>query len=411
MSARSDLVVGWCPGALQPMEAGDGLIVRIRPRLSRLSLVQLETLAAAALRFGDGSLYLSNRANVQLRAVSPDEHEALLEVLDRAGLIDCDAGAEAVRNIMVSPAVELSAHAGLTAGLASRLEDLIARKEALHRLPAKFGIALQAGDKIDTAAMSDVTFIVQGDEIALVLDGAPGRAFLAGGTRAAVEAYERVAIAFIKFRHAQPAIRRMRDAIAHFGVEGVLQEAHLPLVAHGLPLEEAPALVGDLGEAFGLAFTFGEIGRDSLTELTVLMRWLCIAEAGISPNRALVFPVREEEEKAALIDLAKRIDAITDPNDIRLRMHGCPGTPACRRATVAARQDAEATLRALAGEGFTGAIHISGCEKRCAYPHDADITAIGADGSYTVTGPGGRILNQVAGADLPKAIAELAKTA
>jgi precorrin-3B synthase len=410
MSARSELVVGWCPGALQPMQSGDGLIVRVRPRLSRLSLVQLETLARSAHRFGDGSLHLSNRANVQIRGVSPDAHGALLEILGGAGMTDSEAGIEAVRNIMVSPAVELSAHAGLAAGLAARLEDLLAKSEALQQLPGKFGIAVQAGNEIDTAAMSDVTFIVQGDEIAMVLEGAPDQAFLAGSTPAAAEAYERVAIAFLKFRRAQPAIRRMRDAIAHFGLEAVSKQTGLPFVAHGLPLEEAPALAGDLGDAFGMAFTFGDVGRDALLEITGLMRRECIAEAGLSPHRALVFPAHEQE-KAALWDLAKRIDAITDPSDIRLRLHGCPGAPACWRATVASRQDAEAALRALAGIGFNGMIHISGCEKRCAYPREADITAIGADGAYTVTGPGGRILNRVLAADLPKAIAELARAA
>src|SRR5208337_5302867 len=122
MSIRSDLIVGWCPGALRPMKSGDGLIVRVRPRFSRLSLVQLETLGLAAQRFGDGNLYLSNRANVQIRGASAEEHATLLDVLAVANLIDSDPRVEAVRNIMVSPAVGLSAHAELAAGLVAKLE-------------------------------------------------------------------------------------------------------------------------------------------------------------------------------------------------------------------------------------------------------------------------------------------------
>ncbi len=76
MKYSSDLIVGWCPGALKPFESGDGLIVRVRLHLGRMSLVQLETLASAAERFGDGNLYLSNRANVQLRGVTGDKHAA-----------------------------------------------------------------------------------------------------------------------------------------------------------------------------------------------------------------------------------------------------------------------------------------------------------------------------------------------
>ncbi len=410
MSGRSDLMVGWCPGALRPMESGDGLIVRIRPRLSRLSLVQFETLMQAAERFGDGSLYLSNRANVQIRGVTADGHAALLDVLAAVSLIDSDARIEAVRNIMMPPAVELSAHAGLAWGLAARLEDVLAKREALYQLPGKFGIAVQAGNEIDSAAMSDVTFIVEGDAIAMVPEGAEGEAFLFGNTFAAAEGFVSLAMAFLRLRRAQPAIRRMRDAVALSGMEAVAAEAGLPLVAHGLPLAEAPAPLGDLGEAFGIGFTFGEIGQEALLEITALMRRECIAEAAISSHRALVFPA-QEREKAALADLAKRIDGITDPNGIRLRLHGCPGTPACQRATVEARHDAEAVLLALADAGFMGTIHISGCEKRCAYPHEADIGAIGADGRYSVTGPGPETLNGVAGADLPRLIAGLARAA
>jgi len=392
------------------MESGDGLIVRVRLHLSRISLLQLETLARAAGRFGDGNLYLSNRANVQIRGVTADGHGALLDVLASVSLLDSDARVEAIRNIMVSPAVELSAHAGLAAGLVARLEDALLRNEALYQLPGKFGMAVQAGDGIDTAVMSDVTFLVQGEQVAILLEGALDKGILFGSTNAAAEGFVSIATAFLRVRRAQPAIRRMRDAIALLGVEAVAQEAGLAAVAHGLSPAEAPAPVGDLGQAFGIGFTFGEIGRDALFEITGLMRREYIAEAAISPHRALVFPA-QEQEKAALQDLAKRIGGITDPNDIRLRLHGCPGTPACRRATVEAKQDAEAVLRALADAGFGGTIHISGCEKRCAYPHNADISAIGDDGRYTVTGPGAKTLNGVAGADLPHVIAELARAA
>ena len=175
------------------------------------------------------------------------------------------------------------------------------------------------------------------------------------------------------------------------GVEAVAKEAGLEAVAHGLRVAEAPAPVGDLGGAYGIGFAYGEVTREALRELTALMRREGIAEASVSPQRALVFPVHGQE-KDALADLAKRFGAIADPADIRLRLHRCPGTPACRRGTVESKQDAEAVLHALAGTGFNGKIHISACEKLCAYQHETDITAIAADGYYTVTGPGSKTL-------------------
>ena len=363
--------------------------------------MQLETLVSAAERFGDGNLYLSNRANVQLRGVTADKHPALLDVLASAGLLDTDARVEAIRNIQVSPAVELSAHAGLAAGLVARLEDALARNEALYRLPGKFGMAVQAGNEIDTAVVSDVIFLVQGDRIAMVLEGALDKAILFGGTNAAAEGFVSIATAFLRLRQAQPAIRRMRDAVALLGVEAVAKEAGLAAVAHGLRVAEAPAPVGDLGDAYGIGFAYGEVTREALLEITGADAPRMPSPRRVSRRIARLCFRSTAKRKPRSRTLPSGSARLPDPGDIRLRLHRCPGTPACRRATVESKLDAEAVLHALADAGFKGKIHISGCEKLCAFPHETDITAIAADGYYTVTGPGSKTLKAVAGADLP----------
>jgi precorrin-3B synthase len=393
------------------MPSGDGLIVRVRPHMSRLSLLQLETLAGAARRFGDRNLYLSNRANVQIRGVTVANHPALLDVLASVSLLDADPRVEAVRNIMVSPQTGLSGHEELAAGLAAKLEDVLTRNEELKKLPGKFGIAIQAADEADLTAVSDVTFLADGDGIAMLLEGEPGRAFSFGSTRAAADGFAGVASAFVRLRRANPAIRRMRDAVSQLGIEAVAKEAGLPHPQDGVRLTEGLPRVGDWNGAFGIGFAFGEITQSALHEITGVMRREGIAETAISPHRALVFAAAEKE-KTALQELAGRIGAITSADDIRLRIHACPGAPACSRSTVAARADAEAVLRALGSASLPRmAIHVSGCEKRCAYPHDAHIAAIGGDGSYTVTGPGPRTACGVSSADLPATIAEFARIA
>jgi precorrin-3B synthase len=442
------------------MESGDGLILRVRPRLSRLSLVQLGALGQAADRSGGGSLHLSNRANVLIRGMTAAGHAAALDVLAAANLIDSDPRAEAVRNIMflrpspgarwappspargegtppapmVSPLPRKLAKAGLPTkgaisasgygrergrgegafaamaeGLAAKLEHLLTKTEALYRLPAKFGIAVQVGEEIDTAALSDVNFLVQESRIAMLLEGALDKAGVFTGTCEAVNAFLRVALVFLQTRDVKPDIRRMRDAVDRFGLDAIAKDARLALVEHGLLLAAAPAPAGDLGEAFGIAFAFGEIGPAALQEITHVMRQHGIPEAALSPRRALVFPV-QEQDKAAFQELAQRIGGITRPDDLRLRVHACPGAPACSRAEVAARRDAEGVLAALGEGGMPeGTIHISGCEKRCAYPHRADITAIGADdGRYTIIGPKGQTRAAVKPGGLAGVVAELA---
>jgi precorrin-3B synthase len=392
------------------MASGDGLIVRIRPRLGRLSIEQLEILGIAAHSLGDGNLYLSNRANVQIRGVAAAVHPALLDVLAATQLIDSDPRVEAVRNVMLVPAFGRNACPGPAAELAAKLEGLLANKEVLQELPGKFGAAVQTSGAIDAGAISDVTFVVQKDRIAMLMEGDPGRGIIFDGVDAAVDGFMRAAMAFLKLRKSDPNIRRMRGALSKHGLDWITKEAGLQAARHGLGFCDAPAPAGDLGEAFGMAFAFGEVTQEALREITATMRRQGIAEAAVSPHRALIFAA-DDRNKVEFQITATRIGAITDLGDMRLRVHACPGAPACSRATVPARRGAEDVLQAFDDFQFhKGTIHISGCEKCCAFPHRADITAIGAHGRYKVTGPRLQIRNGVPQEDLARAVAELARS-
>jgi precorrin-3B synthase len=96
-------IKGWCPSALRPMASGDGLVVRLRPRGGRLSSAQASRIANLSNRYGNGLIDLTGRANLQIRGVVAEGHEALIEALARLGLIDADAETESRRNILVAP--------------------------------------------------------------------------------------------------------------------------------------------------------------------------------------------------------------------------------------------------------------------------------------------------------------------
>lgn len=79
------VIRGWCPGALRPMESGDGLVVRVRPPGGRLTAAQGRALAAAARIHGNGLIDLTARASLQLRGASAAGHAALVAELRAAG--------------------------------------------------------------------------------------------------------------------------------------------------------------------------------------------------------------------------------------------------------------------------------------------------------------------------------------
>ena len=137
--ARSPAIKGWCPGALRPMESGDGWVVRVRPRGGRLSQQQVAGIAAVAAAHGNGWLDLSSRANLQIRGVSTASHTPLIHGLRALGLLDDDEISEARRNVMVSPFAGTAGRA-----IAAALEVLLTGSDAPD-LPAKFGFAVDTG--------------------------------------------------------------------------------------------------------------------------------------------------------------------------------------------------------------------------------------------------------------------------
>ncbi|MBE3640692.1 precorrin-3B synthase, partial [Mangrovicoccus sp. HB182678] len=136
MSAR---IRGWCPGALRPMAAGDGLVVRIRPPGGWLDAAQAAGLASISADLADGTLTLTLRGNLQLRGIAQARHGAVLEQLAALGLLDADPRIEARRNILVTP----FADAG-TDRIAAELARRLARPDAPD-LPGKAGFVLDTG--------------------------------------------------------------------------------------------------------------------------------------------------------------------------------------------------------------------------------------------------------------------------
>ncbi len=133
-------VKGWCPGALRPMESGDGLIARVRPWCGAFSLAQVSGLAEIAERLGNGHIDLTRRANLQIRGLREEGLPGLHDALDRLGLLDPDPATEAARNVMVGPLASAEVRA-----LAELLSRALAEDSRVAALPAKFGWLVDGG--------------------------------------------------------------------------------------------------------------------------------------------------------------------------------------------------------------------------------------------------------------------------
>jgi precorrin-3B synthase len=361
---------GWCPGALAPMLSGDGYIFRLRLTNGILSFERAKIFADLARRFGNGAFDLSARANLQMRGVPGEKIADLQNELRARGLLDADARAEAVRNVVPSPLAGFDPSAPLDARpLVAALEALLAHEIALHDLPAKFGFSVDGGGFLPLRGVeADIAFAA--------LPGAPPRLALSLGGRPASElalqdlcvVAEGVARNFLRLRGQD---RRMSAVVARLGVEPLLEG--VAVVTPPPARDEAAARYDKIlgaqqcgGQNFvGAGLLFGRIDADALEALAEQAQASGAAELRLTPWRAIL---AVGLERAAAVELAKRLSALgflLDARDSRLAFAACPGAPACSSA----RGDVRALALALAPHwsGQAGRIHISGCEKGCAF--------------------------------------------
>jgi len=343
-------VKGWCPGALRPMQSGDGWVVRVRPRLARLTRAQALGLCDAAQTHGAGLIDLTNRANLQIRGVSDAALAPLQDALAELDLLDTGPDLESRRNILIAPDwADGDDSARLWADLAGRLAEL-------PELPPKMGFAMDAGPAP----------VLCNDPADVRIERGQGGLILRAEGRAR-------GMALQHGQEIDSLIRLCRWFMDTGGAQsGRMARHHAPLPdwarwdAAPVPAR-APFRAGltPLGLVVGAAF--GQIiARDLAQTLAAndvpairVTPWRCLVLEGLSAAPAL---------PASLI---------ATPDHPALRVDACAGAPLCPQASVETRALA-LQLAPMVG----GSLHVSGCAKGCARARAADITLIGRDGRF-----------------------------
>ncbi|HXH15794.1 MAG TPA: cobalamin biosynthesis protein CobG [Sphingomonas sp.] len=342
------LVRGWCPDAWRPMMAGDGLLVRVRPPLGRLTRAEALGLCKAATQYGNGAIDLTTRANIQIRGVREDRWRALVDALLAFGLIDPDPVCEARANILVG--------ADWRAGDDTHriATDLRRRLSELPDLPGKVGYAIDAG-----AAPADfrIERAVTGGLI-LRADGRERGIPLAHGTE--VDCLIALAHWFIDTGGiASGRVARHRSPLPDWATGTTLPATFAAPIRPG---------AHPIGVALGLPF-----GRISAAALAFLLE----AEPAIEAIRTTPWHCLLCETDVPLASIPDPADFIIDASAHLLRIDACVGAAACPQATVETRDLA----RRLAPH-VTGRLHVSGCAKGCARAASADVVLTGRDGRY-----------------------------
>jgi len=383
---------GWCPSLYDPMETGDGLLVRVKPPGARLVSSAARALADAAARWGNGAIELTRRGNLQVRGLRRDGVAPFAAAMAAAGLADPDPARERRRVVIAPPLAGDDPGAG-PMGLAERIEAALADGPPLA---SKFCIAVDAGGVLaGWTAAADILVHVGGawdrlrgngfdvacardrtvDEVLRLVAVAGGERFFSLSLR------ERVGV-----RGSWPETEALSVPAGQTldGPGAALEDPLTPALSRREREQEQPSIIGwhpysDAdGGALALGLPLGQLDAATLHVLADLSERFSGGALRTSAFRAILLGRVRTADLPAARGAAEAASFVTNPADPRLLVTSCIGAPGCASATVPARQDA---IR-LANEG-AGPLHVSGCAKGCAYP-GAGPALVGAGGQYTL---------------------------
>lgn len=343
-----------CPGALQVHQAADGALARFRLPGGMITAAQLTALAHAASEFGNDTLELTVRGNLQLRGVR--DASAVAGAAAAAGLLP-SLTHERVRNIVASP---LSGRVGGLIDVRPWVRELDAAIQAdpvLARLPGRFLFGLDDGRGDISGLGTDVGAAVDGHRVALLLAGRDTGIRMSADE--VIPALTRVARRFVDLRGNAWRVGELADP---FELLGDI-DATEPAGGSWPPVVRPP--VGWITQDDGLVALGAAVPLGVLQARQAEFVAAIDAPVVITPWRSLlVCDLAEGVADTALRVLAP-LGLVFDENSPWLDVSACVGSPGCDKSLADVR--AEAT-RVVDEAAVSGHVHYVGCERACGSP-------------------------------------------
>ncbi|MEU1980633.1 precorrin-3B synthase [Nocardia sp. NPDC019395] len=384
-----------CPGVLRLHEAADGPLARVRIPGGRLAPEQMQSLAEAAHRLGDGNIELTSRGNMQLRQVR--DAAALADLLGAAGLLPSRTH-ERVRNIIASPLTgRIGPHPDIRP-LVSALDARLLDSPRLAGLPGRVLFTVDDGRGDVSGLRPDIgVHALDDDRFALLLAGRDSGVRIPAAD--AVDALVAAAHGFLELGTGQWRLYEVED-----GVERLTELlGHSPGTERLEIADTVDPPIGWLPQDDGLVALGAGVRLGSLPARTAEFLAAIDRPVLITPWRGLVVTDLDEWPAEQVVRVLAPMGLIFDSSSPWLRITACAGQPGCAKSHTDVRADASAAVESgrttAPGSPAAGVIppekvvtggrqHWSGCDRRCGRPTGqvTDVTAT-PDG-YRVAVPG-----------------------
>lgn len=383
-----------CPGVLRLHEAADGPLARVRVPGGQLAPEQVQTLAEAAHRLGDGNIELTSRGNVQLRRVR--DAGALADLLSNAGLLPSRTH-ERVRNIIASPlSGRIGPHPDIRA-LVTALDSRLLDSPRLAALPGRVLFTVDDGRGDVSGLRPDLGIHGLGDDrFALLLAGRDSGVRVSAAE--AVDTLVTAAHGFLELGTGQWRLQEIDDGAER--LTALLDRA--PGTERLGFAEAAGPPIGWLPQDDGLVALGAGVRLGSLPARTA--EFLAAIERPIllTPWRSLVITDLGDGPAEQVVRVLAPMGLLFDADSPWLRITACAGRPGCAKSHTDIRADATAAVEAgrttadrtteadtvpATAVVTSGRQHWSGCDRHCGRPAGPITEVTATPGGYRVVSP------------------------
>lgn len=387
----------FCPGILHEVQAKDGLLIRIRVPGGLIDANQLRTVANLSRSFADGSIEITARANLQLRAIGNQALCHIVEGISSAGLLP-SAQHDRVRNIVTSPLAGLDCEEIKDPRpLVLELDRRLRADPVFVNLHPKFSFAIHGGPGRFSRNHDDISLE------ALELDSA-SHFHLSVGRLSSGFAVKEADVVDCALAAARICIQLAKESSlpvrgkAVATVPGAMKRIVDALSNWLTPSPISPSSCLVIEALIGI-YPTTQNDRVSIIPSVPLGRLtaeqaIYLASAAnewkgdlrLAPWRGVVLG---SIPKNAVADIVGRLNSIGLSCDGRDGFRGiaaCAGNKGCEASLADVRGDAASLAQRLSGHatpaGWT--VNLSGCEKQCARRHGATAELVASPLGYTL---------------------------
>ncbi|BAU14375.1 unnamed protein product [Leptolyngbya sp. NIES-3755] len=381
-----------CPGLFYGTPAQDGTLIRIRIPGGILNRNQAIAVLDLADRWSTPMIQVTNRANLQFRAVTSIPSPEVYSTLQSVGLAAKQPELDHLRNVMASPTAGIDPDEIIDIrSIVQEIDQYIQNTPELTGLPPKFSIGIDGGGAVGIGARSEAKWQHRYNEIQLSAISRDRFKLTLGSNRqfyetnvetsdclSAIAALTQTYLDYVQ-QFQKPKKPRMRDLLRDWGIEGFLSRVSFEFKHSNTPIPESrPQHLGIHSQKqsdrsyIGFALKLGWISIGQLKELIQLAETHGSGELRLTPWQSILLPNIPTVHTSIVLTKIQSLELSTNPIDSAIV--ACAGKPGCASSETHTQSHALELMHLL---DRSINIHMTGCSKGCAQPSPAEITLLG----------------------------------